>query len=119
MKPVEVYLAADESVITNLPPGTVLRVHHPHETRDYTATHPDNPVILLVDGDQPRGWPGGILAATFTSLSRFGSLCHPADREVWDVAVQTITQGGAAIIEHQLQPWQDGERWAVTGFRAA
>lgn len=112
MDVVEIYPAAHDVIVANLPAGTLLRIHHPAGVRDYTAPQGDERLIAAVPGDRDHlGWGACIIRYSTAHGIRNGH--HRLDRPVWHTAHRHVRDGGVAVIRHARHDHYGRPRWAA------
>ncbi|MGP4027174.1 hypothetical protein [Actinomadura sp. 3N407] len=110
MSLVEIYPAAHDVVVVNIPAGTALRIHHPAGARDYIAAPSDTRLVAAIPGDRDHlGWGAGIVRYGSAHMIRNGH--HKRDRPLWHEAHRAVREGGTALIQHVRRDVHGRPRW--------
>ena len=113
---VEVFPAATEVAVVDLPAGVVAVVHHPGgERREYSD--PDQAQILVVPGDREAidwGWSYG----WYGSLRGVRNGHRPMNRAAWHEAARAVQAGAdVAYVQYEVRDYYGKPRWTAVAVR--
>ncbi|MEU4576093.1 hypothetical protein [Nonomuraea sp. NPDC023979] len=115
----EAHPTGTEVVAALLPPGSVLRVHHPDVgVREYRAMLPGDWLIAVVPGDLTV-LPWGCRDNQYCALTSMRNDRQSLDRPAWQEAVRLLKTGGEGVVYvgYKSQPYYGSDRWTATAVR--
>ncbi len=116
VRAVEVFPAATEVAVVELPAGVVAVVHHPGgERREYSD--PEQVQILVVPGDREAiGW--GWSYGWYGSLRGVRNGRHRLDRDAWHEAARAVEAGArVAYVRYEVRDYYGKPRWTAVAVR--
>jgi hypothetical protein len=116
---VEVRPLPAETVVVNLPPGTVIRVvRDGQEPRDFLPDEEiDGVPPMRVIAEIPAPELNGFAFVGHMGLAGLRNGRHKRDRKTWHKAAGAVARGGVAYVRHEQVDWFGTTVWKAVSVR--